>query len=453
MRVVDTAETNNNSSNSNSKADTLLREVSTSTTEESSTPRVESPTNFTIHSSSANEQEDNDSYYGEDAIEIDLGESYSFTMAAGSQDRIKLDKYGFIRNLDARGHFLADSELIPEPVPTTKEAKRTERRERKWSNTLRAFDRYRRPKVLIRRLRKGVPDSLRGEVWTSLAGGVRKKGLYEELLKKTSDEALSKIGQKNNDGTNKGGAKAESPDRKKKKKKSKASTPEKDKDKKKKNRRSARRDKKLLKAPKDFVLTRSFRAISETIDRDIHRTYPRHNMFYEEERSEDNNMGQSSLPQTTPESIADSTEYFAGPEIADMLNGNANATSSADEAQSPMSATTVTSSVADTSMSEIPDGQAALRRVLRAYSYYDREVGYCQGMNFIAGMFLTLMSEEEAFWMLVCKLLCIYVVIKMLCMRHALRSQPAYGIVPYRLLPSCLLYIISTFFFELPPNT
>mmetsp|Transcript_3828 Transcript_3828/g.5651 ORF Transcript_3828/g.5651 Transcript_3828/m.5651 type:complete len:881 (+) Transcript_3828:231-2873(+) len=46
-------------------------------------------------------------------------------------------------------------------------------------------------------------------------------------------------------------------------------------------------------------------------------------------------------------------------------------------------------------------GQASLRRVLRAYSIYDRDVGYCQGMNFIAAMFITFMGEEEAFWMLV----------------------------------------------------
>jgi hypothetical protein len=46
-------------------------------------------------------------------------------------------------------------------------------------------------------------------------------------------------------------------------------------------------------------------------------------------------------------------------------------------------------------------GQASLRRVLRAYSTYDPEVGYCQGMNFIAGMFITFVSEEEAFWLLV----------------------------------------------------
>lgn len=46
-------------------------------------------------------------------------------------------------------------------------------------------------------------------------------------------------------------------------------------------------------------------------------------------------------------------------------------------------------------------GQASLRRVLRAYSIYDQDVGYCQGMNFIAGMFITFVSEEEAFWLLV----------------------------------------------------
>ena len=45
----------------------------------------------------------------------------------------------------------------------------------------------------------------------------------------------------------------------------------------------------------------------------------------------------------------------------------------------------------------IGEGQGALRRVLRAYSLYDTEVGYCQGMNFIAAMFLTFLSEEEAF--------------------------------------------------------
>lgn len=38
------------------------------------------------------------------------------------------------------------------------------------------------------------------------------------------------------------------------------------------------------------------------------------------------------------------------------------------------------------SMLSRSDGQASLRRLLRAYSEYDKEVGYCQGMNFIAAV-------------------------------------------------------------------
>jgi hypothetical protein len=49
----------------------------------------------------------------------------------------------------------------------------------------------------------------------------------------------------------------------------------------------------------------------------------------------------------------------------------------------------------------IGQGQDSLRRILRAYSMYDTDVGYCQGMNFIAAMLLTFLSEEEAFWLLV----------------------------------------------------
>ena len=46
-------------------------------------------------------------------------------------------------------------------------------------------------------------------------------------------------------------------------------------------------------------------------------------------------------------------------------------------------------------------GQRSLYRVLRAFSVYDGEVGYCQGMGFIAGLLLGYLSEAEAFWALV----------------------------------------------------
>jgi len=46
-------------------------------------------------------------------------------------------------------------------------------------------------------------------------------------------------------------------------------------------------------------------------------------------------------------------------------------------------------------------GQRSLHNVFKAYSVYEKEVGYTQGMNFIAAMILRYMSEEEAFWVMV----------------------------------------------------
>jgi hypothetical protein len=45
-------------------------------------------------------------------------------------------------------------------------------------------------------------------------------------------------------------------------------------------------------------------------------------------------------------------------------------------------------------------GQRSLHNLLKAYAVYDRDVGYTQGMNFIAGMTLLHMNEEEAFWVM-----------------------------------------------------
>lgn len=43
----------------------------------------------------------------------------------------------------------------------------------------------------------------------------------------------------------------------------------------------------------------------------------------------------------------------------------------------------------------------SLRRVLVAFSLYNPKIGYCQSMNFLAGLLLLFMDEEKAFWMLV----------------------------------------------------
>lgn len=45
-------------------------------------------------------------------------------------------------------------------------------------------------------------------------------------------------------------------------------------------------------------------------------------------------------------------------------------------------------------------GQTSLFNVMKAYSLHDREVGYCQGSAFIAGLLLLQMPEEEAFYVL-----------------------------------------------------
>ncbi|KAM8942674.1 USP6 N-terminal-like protein [Lycaon pictus] len=45
-------------------------------------------------------------------------------------------------------------------------------------------------------------------------------------------------------------------------------------------------------------------------------------------------------------------------------------------------------------------GQRALFHVLAAYSVYDTEVGYCQGMSEIAAIVLMFLPEEDAFWAL-----------------------------------------------------
>jgi hypothetical protein len=42
----------------------------------------------------------------------------------------------------------------------------------------------------------------------------------------------------------------------------------------------------------------------------------------------------------------------------------------------------------------------SLRRVLRGYSARNTLVGYCQGMNFIAGAMLLFLNEESCFWLL-----------------------------------------------------
>ncbi|KAJ1654137.1 hypothetical protein IWQ61_005883 [Dispira simplex] len=48
------------------------------------------------------------------------------------------------------------------------------------------------------------------------------------------------------------------------------------------------------------------------------------------------------------------------------------------------------------------EGQRQLDRILKAYAHYNPEVGYCQGMGRLVGVFLMYgLSTEDSFWMLV----------------------------------------------------
>jgi hypothetical protein len=302
---------------------------------------------------------------------IETQQTFTGTEITMTEPR-KLDKYGFIVNMDSSGNVFDNGEEDAKVrVPTFVEAKRTERREKKWNTTLAGWDR-RRPRKLLKRLRKGIPDSVRGRVWVLLGGGIRQPGLYEEILQKTSDAMLENFKELATRGSLES-SHSSNPTSPRTSSDTSSSPAEEEKPK------NGRTNDSSM----EYEHTRHFRSVQDTIERDIHRTFPRHNLFFDEDPH--------------AKDAPPSAEYIAlggccDPELAAMilnLESDIHITASGGTSK-PLS-----------NSDDIPGGQAALRRVLRAYSYYDREIGYCQGMNFIAGMFLTVMSEEEAFWLLV----------------------------------------------------
>jgi Rab-GTPase-TBC domain len=253
----------------------------------------------------------------------------------------RLDKYGFILNMDANGNVYPDS-TDEEDIPSFAAEKENERKERQWGKMMQTWSyTKRRRKLLSRHLREGIPDSIRGSVWI-LLGNVRRK-IEETSL--SYDDHVRKTLESTGD--------------------------------------------MVVKVPRmrseSLVNSPSFMVTQETIERDIHRTYPRHNMFHEDtisEKDEDIGLG----------AVEDNEDILLGNVDDDDVDCLLKALGSPRKPE-----------VNRKNFHIATGGQAALRRVLRAYSVYDRDVGYCQGMNFIAGMFLTFMTEEEAFWLLVCE--------------------------------------------------
>ena len=342
----------------------------------------------------------------------------------------KVDRFGFITNMDANGRLVPAHNTNDGQVPAAEgvgemkdDSKRTERREKKWSSMMNSWDttNKRRHKLVLNRLRKGLPDSMRHKVWP-LLGGVNKKlrpgsstnRIYQELLEQCEEDNQNSLDHLPPEGPNQSKARMTL-----------------------------------------AMRSNSFQNIQETIERDIHRTFPRHALFYDEENHKDDLPPPPTPPPPPQEESTeddddddddddDSQAGLGGLCNEDLtalmreldvgrsspfedkkkppkkknsggggqLSGSShhstnNNNNQKKKAEANAAAAKVAAAAAAKrhqtceSLVQVKGGQGALRRVLCAYSYYDREVGYCQGMNFIAAMFITIMPEHEAFWMLV----------------------------------------------------
>jgi hypothetical protein len=104
--------------------------------------------------------------------------------------------------------------------------------------------------------------------------------------------------------------------------------------------------------------------VVEDIEKDLHRTFP-DNVRFRPPRTNSNLRQQACSPVGTEDSQA-----------------------------------TLTDPTAATSDSE-PEIISSLRRVLHAFALYNPRIGYCQSLNFLAGLLLLFVeSEEHAFWLL-----------------------------------------------------
>lgn len=317
----------------------------------------------------------------------------------------KLDRFGFIVNMDSHGNLHEQHLEYHEPPLTSAEANTTRRRVKKWKvmvekwnvpDTLKFGKGFTYRKIL-QRARKGIPDEERGKIWPIVCSVSQKMkanpGLYANLVQKSVVRLDSKIDSPMNETV-------------------------------------------------PFNHTKSFRTIQDTIERDIHRTFPRHSMFCDEKKQDEtcdfDECNSSSgddghdlnsyietpivYKETDDDNQYQSPGICGATELASIMqeleltqketkiDDSCTPVTVPDEAPSTPTTPTVKISVrlAEDSDAVSPEivlegrgGQAAMRRVLKAYSAYDREIGYCQGMNFIVGMLLTLMTEEETFWVLV----------------------------------------------------
>lgn len=285
---------------------------------------------------------------------------------------VKVDRYGFIfeesngnddvtEKSSTSGHRLSLVNISELEGKKRREKEWT--RERKWIKMIRDWKNVNKAKrkKLKRRIRKGIPDAARGHVWMEICGVREKTKANPQVY-----ESKHVIYGENN--------------------------------------------------------------IMETIERDITRTYPRHLFFADPSMSEtiQETSSYAGVTVASNEEVSvatdavtkkrlfcqDSSRILPSKKTDVMVGSVLDAFSckikyTPTEDEQSMQHIPAIRAVEDNNFAveesfvEEVLGQTLLRRVLRAYANYDEEVGYCQGMGFIAGMFLTYMPEEEAFWQLV----------------------------------------------------
>ena len=278
----------------------------------------------------------------------------------------KVDRFGFLLEFSEGHHVSNDSNYreSKKEMDSKTSKQNSAEREQKWAKMLQNWDRTKSSKKekLKRRVRKGIPNSLRGVAWT-LLGDVpdkikgEKKGSYEKILiqalEQQGDQPLEtgEVAQENNG------------------------------------------------------VSSSGEVFKETIERDINRTFPTHQLFFHDKSllkiNDQSHKPKSEIIKKTPSQ--ESNRSFLESSIALNVRNKIYGTELDTQEISGEESVEVKSNIGN---DDEPDlihargGQASLRRVLRAYSVIDPEVGYCQGMNFISAMFIIFMSEEEAFWLL-----------------------------------------------------
>ena len=87
-------------------------------------------------------------------------------------------------------------------------------------------------------------------------------------------------------------------------------------------------------------------------------------------------------------------------------------------------------------------GQESLRRLLTWYAALDPEVGYCQGMGFIAALLLSYMIEEDAFYCLYAVLTVRTVCLMMTCFVLSWECECGVGMPP----SFCIAYQNAPYF-------